>query len=166
MGERPRRTRDPKHPSEGAYAPLAGRLHGTCQGRKEQTQDRRQRMALGAAILVLTLLTCFPAADSQTTTVDITTELQPLGHSALDVMTSIWSSGPLACGPDIGDPEAHWMTTCTCMEQRWRESHLRQHPAAVAEPLEPGLRQTIHLWLHWHPCLPHIRAGRRDHPAS
>ena len=112
---------------------------------------------LGTAILVMTLLTCFPPAATQAVQANSSVELQPLGHSALNIMTSIWRSEPLVCGPNTSDQDDHWMTRCTCIEQHWQESHFRQHPAAVAQPLEPGLQQTIALWLHWHPCLPQIR---------
>ena len=47
MGERARRTRDPKHPREGADAPPGRRLHGTCQGGKSTPQGGGERLAFG-----------------------------------------------------------------------------------------------------------------------
>ena len=143
---------------------LKERMHHLPDNFTAPAQDERSRHKivangwhLGTAILLLALLTCFPTAAAQVVQANSTKELQPLGHSALDIITSIWRSAPLACGPDTSDQADHWMTRCTSIDEHWRESHHRQHPAAIAEPLEPGLRQTIKLWLHWHPCLPDIR---------
>ena len=138
------------------------RLHHLEDDFTAPAQDDRERHKilanswhLGTAILVMTMLTCFPAAEAS---LPPGPELDPLGHTAIDTLASIWASGPLASGPHKGEQGEHWMTQCTCLDQHWQASWLRSHPHDVADPLEPGLTQTINLWHQWHQRLPALRA--------
>ena len=138
------------------------RLHHLEDDFTAPAQDDRERHKilanswhLGTAILVMTMLTCFTAAEAS---LPPGPELDPLGHTAIDTLASIWASGPLASGPHKGEQGEHWMTQCTCLHQHWQASWLRSHPHDVADPLEPGLTQTINLWHQWHQRLPALRA--------
>lgn len=121
------------------------RMHRLADDFTAPAQDERARHKVvangwhwGTAVPVTILLTCFPPAAATA----------PIGRLAL---------GPVGYGTLSRDEL--WMTQSTCIQEHWQGSHARYHPAAVADPLEQGLRQTIRLWLARKPG----KVGHGDH---